>query len=271
MVKIIEGGPRSETLLGTELDELIGGYQGNDWIDARGGNDEISAGEGSDQAIGGEGNDRIFGEDGWDHLSGDNGRYKPRIVGEDNDKLNGGPGEDVLYVGDGEDTLIGGADSDTFLFQFHNPMSGVDPRYAGSKPDISTIVDFDRTEDKFAFDAVGLDNDGFGANFINNASVQSGSPVSSFYSGAASGANGEHVVVITDEPFTSASAAASAISGEAPGDIIVYHYNDGINRMANLAYVTSENHAEEFVHLSGIHSLADLAGMGLTAPDFSFV
>ncbi|GLS36301.1 hypothetical protein GCM10010869_18900 [Mesorhizobium tianshanense] len=270
MAKIIEGGPRSETLLGTEIEDWMAGYEGNDWLDGRGGNDEISAGEGSDQAIGGEGNDRIFGDGGMDHLSGDNGRYEPRIVGEDNDRLDGGPGEDVLYVGDGADTLIGGADNDTFLFQFHNPMSGSDPRY-GSESDISTIVDFNRTEDKFAFDAVGLDNDGFGANFVNNASVQSGSPVSSFYSGAASGANGEHVVVITDQPFTSASAAASAISGEAAGDIIVYHYNDGINRIANLAYVTSENNAHEFVHLSGVNTLADLANLGLTASDFTFV
>jgi hypothetical protein len=155
-----------------------------------------------------------------------------------------------------------------------NPMPGLEPRFL--TPDITTIVDFDPKEDTFAFDAVGLYNDGFGANFINNASVQPGYPVSSFYSGAASGANGEHVVVITDQPFTSASAAASAISGETAGDIIVYHYNDGITRVTNLAYVTSDDHAHEFAHVSfanqsGLFNLADLAGAGLTAADFTFV
>lgn len=266
MVKIIEGGPDSETLLGTELEDWMEGYQGSDWIDGRAGNDEISAGQGSDRAIGGEGNDRIFGGDGWDDLSGDNGRFKPRISGEDNDKLNGGPGQDALYVGDGKDSLTGGTDNDTFVFQFHNPAPGVDPR-VGSEPDITTITDFDPTEDKFAFDAVGLDNDGFGANFLNNASIQSGSPVSSFYSGAASGANGEHVVVITGEFFNSASEAASAISGEHAGDIIVYQssYTD---RVANLAYVTADDNAHEFAHLGGVVTVADL---GLTASDFTFV
>ncbi|MER9631265.1 calcium-binding protein [Mesorhizobium sp. M0296] len=263
MAKIIEGGPGAETLIGTELDDWMEGFQGGDWIDGRGGNDEISGGPDSDRLIGGKGNDRIFGGDGWDDLSGDNGRFNPRVSGEDNDRLSGGPGQDVLYVGDGQDTLTGGTDSDTFVFQFHNPVPGV----VGSKSDITTITDFNPTEDRFAFDAVGLYNDGFGANFVNNASIQSGYPVSSFYSGAASGANGEHVVVITGESFNSASEAASAISGEHAGDIIVYQssYSD---RVATLAYVTAENNGHEFAHLGGVVTVADL---GLTASDFTFV
>lgn len=266
MANIIEGGPGAETLLGTEREDWMEGFQGGDWIDGRAGNDEISAGQGSDRAIGGEGNDRIFGGDGWDDLSGDNGRFNARISGDDNDRLSGGPGQDVLYVGDGQDTLTGGTDNDTFVFQFHNPVPGVDPS-VGSKPDITTITDFNPAEDKFAFDAVGLYNDGFGANFVNNASIQSGYPVSSFYSGAASGANGEHVVVITGESFNSASEAASAISGEHAGDIIVYQssYTD---RVATLAYVTAEDNGHEFAHLGGVATVADL---GLTASDFTFV
>ncbi|MCS0463640.1 hypothetical protein [Rhizobium favelukesii] len=43
---------------------------------------------------------------------------KPRTVGEDNDKLYGGPGDDVLYAGDGRDYLTGVADHDTFVFAF---------------------------------------------------------------------------------------------------------------------------------------------------------
>jgi hypothetical protein len=47
--------------------------------------------------------------------------------------------------------------------------------------------------------------------------------VSSFYSGPSAGAKGEHVVVITDDSFETASDAARKISGEAVGDIIVYY------------------------------------------------
>ncbi|MER9307638.1 calcium-binding protein [Mesorhizobium sp. M0496] len=263
MSRIIEGGRRPEPLIGTELGDWMEGSQYNDWIDGRGGDDKILGGNGNDRANGGEGNDDIFGGDGSDRLSGDNSRVHPRISGEDNDRLNGGPGEDDLYVGDGQDTLTGGTDSDTFVFQFHNPVPGV----VGSKSDITTITDFNPAEDTFAFDAVGLYNDGFGANFVNNASLQSGSPVSSFYSGAASGANGEHVVVITGESFNSPNEAARAISGEHAGDIIVYQssYTD---RVATLAYVTAEGSAHEFAHLGGVVTVADL---GLTASDFTFV
>ncbi|WP_342354148.1 hypothetical protein [Rhizobium grahamii] len=131
------------------------------------------------------------------------------------------------------------------------------------------ILDFDPAHDTFAFDAAGLYNDGFGANFINNGSVQSGYPVDTFYSGKASGANGEHVVVITDRSFANGSTAASAISGETVGDIIVYH--DSKTNTADLAYVTSANHVDVFAHLSGIHSVSDLTNIHLTASDFTFV
>ncbi|OBP75064.1 hemolysin expression modulating protein, partial [Mesorhizobium loti] len=213
---------------------------------------------------------------------GDNGRYKPRIVGEDNDFIDGGPNDDYIYVGDGKDYLTGGADKDTFVFQFYDPIPGWDGSapweqkpWLGSGPDvpmfsvdITTIEDFDPKEDTFAFDAVGLLKDGFGANFINQSSLESGNAVSSFFSGAASAAHGEHAVVITDEAFTSAADAAKAISGETVGDIIVYCSDDGIT---SLAYVTAENQARDFTHLGGVDSLADLANLGLTASDFTFV
>ncbi|ASY73959.1 calcium-binding protein [Sinorhizobium fredii] len=263
----IQGGPSDNSLFGTNGDDLIWDLDGNDWIDGRAGNDNISAGGGSDRVFGGADNDQIFGEEGNDYLYGDNGRDKPRVTDEDNDKLYGGPGDDTLFAGDGRDSLTGGDGHDTFVFQFHNPIPGVDPAY-GPDPDNTTILDFDPAEDTLAFDAVGLYNDGFSANFVDNSAVRSGSPVSSFYSGAASGANGEHVVVIT-ESYLNGSDAARDISGEHAGDIMVY-YNPG-TQSAHLAYVTSENHAEDFAHLGGIHSRADLAGLGLTAWDFTFV
>ncbi|MBP1885061.1 calcium-binding protein [Sinorhizobium mexicanum] len=275
MEKFFRGNDGADTLFGSNGDDVIIDFAGNDWIDSRAGTDRAFGGAGNDRVLGGAGNDQVYGEEGSDYLSGDNGRDKPRVAGEDNDYLSGGAGDDVLFVGDGRDWLKGGEGGDMFVFQFHNPargshnpMPGVFPKQ-GPDPDISTILDFDPAQDTFAFDAAGLYNDGFGANFINHASVQSGYPVDTFYSGAASGAKGEHVVVITDQSFASGSAAARAISGEAVGDIIVYH--DFKTHTANLAYVTSANSVDELIHLSDVHSVGNLANLHLTASDFTFV
>ncbi|WP_245278384.1 hypothetical protein [Ensifer aridi] len=150
------------------------------------------------------------------------------------------------------------------MFQSHNPV-----RDSAGWPDpgYTDILDFDPTEDTFAFDAVGYYSDGTSANFINHASSRPGHPVDTFHSGAASDANGEDVVVVTDKSFHSGDGAANAIAGETTGDIIVYH--DDLTKSAVLAYVTSENHADEFAHLGSVHSLADLAGsarVGGTSP-----
>ncbi|MBP2238937.1 hypothetical protein J2Z31_005478 [Sinorhizobium kostiense] len=262
---LIRGGPSDNSLLGSGGDDLLVDPTGNDWVDGARGNDSISAGEGNDRVFGGEGNDHVFGDAGNDYLSGDNGRERPRVGGQDNDKLYGGPGDDVLFASDGRDHLTGGDGQDTFVFQFHDPVPGVDPSY-GPNPDNTTIVDFDPTQDTFAFDAAGYYSDGSSANFVSHASSRSG--VDTFYSGAASGANGEHVVVITDS-YLNGSDVARDISGEHAGDIMVY-YNPG-TQSAHLAYVTSENHAEDFAHIGGIHSQADLAALGLSAWDFTFV
>ncbi|WP_181147653.1 hypothetical protein [Ensifer aridi] len=63
--------------------------------------------------------------------------------------------------------------------------------------------------------------------------------------------------------------AAHAIGGETTGDIIVYH--DDLTKSAVLAYVTSENNADDFARLGSVHSVADLAAFGLSALDFTFV
>ncbi|MDK1378128.1 MULTISPECIES: calcium-binding protein [unclassified Sinorhizobium] len=270
MEKTIHGGQGSNSLFGSNGDDMIVDPTGNDWIDGRFGNDSISAGEGNDRVFGGVGNDHVFGDEGNDYLYGDMGRDNPRILGAailgaDNDKLYGGPGDDALFAGDGRDSLTGGAGHDTFVFQFHNPSSGVDKNF-GPNPDHTTIVDFDPAQDTFAFDAVGLGSDGHDANFVNHAAR--GNQVDTFYSGPADGAHGEHVVVITDRSFADGSAAAKAISGEAAGDIIAYF--DYSSMTADLGYVTSENHVDDFVHLGNVQSLLHLAGLGLTASDFMF-
>ncbi|WFU07223.1 calcium-binding protein (plasmid) [Rhizobium sp. CB3171] len=270
MEKTILGGPGSNSLFGSNGDDIIVDPTGNDWIDGGYGNDSISAGEGNDRVFGGVGNDHVFGDEGNDYLYGDTGLDNPRILGAvilgaDNDKLYGGPGDDALFAGDGRDFLIGGAGHDTFVFQFHNPQPGVDQNY-GPGSDHTSIVDFDPAQDTFTFDAVGLGSDGHDANFVNHSAP--GNQVDTFYSGPANGSHGEHVVVITDHGFSDGSAAARDISGEAAGDIVAYfNYN---TMTAELGYVTSDNHVDDFAHLANVQSLLHLAGLGLTASDFLF-
>ncbi|MDK1493000.1 hypothetical protein QN219_23605 [Sinorhizobium sp. 7-81] len=79
-----------------------------------------------------------------------------------------------------------------------------------------------------------------------------------FYSGPANGANGERAVVITDHSFADGSAAARSISGEAAGDITM---------TAELGYVTSDNHVDDFAHLGNAHSLL-LGRLGLDRVGF---
>ncbi|WOS66957.1 MULTISPECIES: calcium-binding protein [Sinorhizobium] len=170
MENTIRGGQGSNSLFGSNGDDVILDPTGNDWIDGGTGSDAISAGEGNDRVFGGVGNDHVFGDEGNDYLYGDNGRDKPRILaatilGADNDKLYGG---DALFAGDGRDSLTGGAGHDTFVFQFHNPVAGLDPDY-GPKSDHTSIVDVDPAQDTFTFDAVGLGSDGLEANFVNHA------------------------------------------------------------------------------------------------------
>ncbi|MET3523976.1 calcium-binding protein [Mesorhizobium abyssinicae] len=263
---LIRGGSSDNSLRGSDGDDIMIDPTGNDWINGGHGNDHIGAGEGNDRVFGDEGNDSLFGEGGNDYLYGDSGHDRPRGAGQDNDKLYGGPGDDVLFASDGRDQLTGGDGHDTFVFQSHNPVP--DPT-SSSEPGYANILDFDPTQDTFAFDAVGYYSDGVSASFVNHASSRSGHPVDTFYSGAAADAHGEDVVVVTDKSFYSGDGAANAIANETAGDIIVYH--DGLTKSAILAYVTSENHADEFARLGTVHSVSDLAALGLSAWDFAFV
>jgi Ca2+-binding RTX toxin-like protein len=118
-------GPRADTLVGTDKDDMI--YAGllGDLVRGGGGNDFIEAGQGDDVVYGGAGDDRVFGgsdfervetnelrgEDGHDLIMGGNGI--DFLVGDaGNDTLKGGERDDVLYGGDGNDSFVGGTGDD---------------------------------------------------------------------------------------------------------------------------------------------------------------
>src|SRR5262245_22059466 len=77
----------ADTMTGTALGDVLGGFDGDDSMS------------------GGAGNDLLFGLDHWDTLDGGSG----------NDNLLGGDGNDSLIGGAGNDTLAGEAGSNTLV------------------------------------------------------------------------------------------------------------------------------------------------------------
>ncbi|TCA84526.1 calcium-binding protein [Rhizobium leguminosarum] len=276
---MFKGTDNSPFIYGSDDNNIIDGSNFNDWIKAGGGDDliraldghdRIEAGRGHDIVRAGDGSDTIFGDDDDDLLFSDT-TYAPRVIphsGESDDRLDGGPGRDTLVAGDGADLLHGGEDGDAFVFRFHDPMVGTTHCY-------TTVMDFEPKQDRFVLDAGDFGKgDLFGANFVNHSKGFPGEFVDTFYNGEAANAHGEHVVVITDRGFTSSSAAATAIHGEARGDIIVYYDEktlgqDGKTHGATLAYVDSANHAHAFAHVDNLHDMSDLTS--LTAENFGFI
>jgi len=89
----IFGTPAADTIVGTEVADLIFAFAGDDMI---------FGGKGNDCIIGVDGDELIFGNAGGDHLVG----------GEGNDILKGFSGDDKLTGGTGTDILDGGDDYD---------------------------------------------------------------------------------------------------------------------------------------------------------------
>lgn len=130
MANVILGTIDIDELFGTELDDDIRAFAGDDVIvDDEGGNDSIDGGDGldvieagtgddfvlagldDDTVYGEEGNDEIYGGDGLDLLFGGDGNDV--VYGEEgDDSIDGEVGDDVLLGDAGADTIIGGFGSD---------------------------------------------------------------------------------------------------------------------------------------------------------------
>jgi uncharacterized repeat protein (TIGR01451 family) len=101
----ITGTNQSDTLNGTQADDIICGGNGRDTINGRGGNDVIFGQNGKDVLNGNEGNDSIMGGNGKDEITG----------GAGIDAMRGGNAVDVLNARDGApgDSIDGGLGQDT--------------------------------------------------------------------------------------------------------------------------------------------------------------
>ena len=118
----------SETITGTNYDDVI--Y-------ANGGDDTVNAGSGNDTIYGGTGNDTLNGQNGNDTLIG----------GIGNDTLNGGAGDDayVYNLGDGYDIITDSSGNDKI--KFGEGISFADLKFAnGDNNSLLIFLSDDKTE-----------------------------------------------------------------------------------------------------------------------------
>ena len=103
---------KTKSLVGTQDDDVIYGYDGDSILKGGGGNDSLIGGKGNDIIEGDEGDDWLFGNHGNDTLTGGSG----------NDILKGSDGDDIYIFnkGDGNDTIYDENGKDTIKFNDFN-------------------------------------------------------------------------------------------------------------------------------------------------------
>jgi serralysin len=216
----------------------------------------INGTHGNDTLTGTCGNDLIYGFAGNDVLQGLGG--KDVLFGGDGaDSVNGGSGNDFIDGGLGVDTLTGGSGADSFNFSdpfFPNGLSAATPAPNGigviNQPDV--ITDYQIGKDKFVFETGQLGFD-------------PGEPID-FQSGISSQLSGDSNVIVLEDPFPNAAAAAQAIANNdaitSDSGIFVYYNStlgftrvvysndlgDGgpISVVANLTNLTDPNSPSNF-------------------------
>ena len=198
------------------------GKAGNDRFSGDGGNDLVMGGDGLDVLAGGNGIDILIGDLGDDQLDGGNGSDS-LSGGIGIDALVGGSGNDQLVGGDGVDTLTGGLDRDQFIFS-GNVFANGTPALAGQtgikvlgQPDI--ITDYTLGEDQFVLDKLDLGID----NIV-------------FQKGAAAQIAGDGNVIVLQDAFVAAGAAARAIANNnniqsKEGVFVYFNTTLGLNRV----------------------------------------
>ncbi|MGJ3245093.1 MAG: tandem-95 repeat protein [Elainellaceae cyanobacterium] len=140
---LINGGSSGDTLLGDEGDDTLNGGSGNDLIDGGSGNDVLNGGSGNDRMWGRDGNDILEGGRGNDRMWGGNG----------NDILNGSEGRDRLYGEAGKDIIRGSRGNDFIVGGFgKDELTGGQGRdkfvYQSVKDFKDIITDFEIIKDR---------------------------------------------------------------------------------------------------------------------------
>jgi Ca2+-binding RTX toxin-like protein len=95
----------NDKFTGSNFNDLLRAYDGDDRLLGRGGNDSLFGGSGNDTIEGGDGTSYLRGEDGDDSIVG----------GADFDDLHGNAGDDTVLGGGGADWVVGGQGNDRLL------------------------------------------------------------------------------------------------------------------------------------------------------------
>jgi Ca2+-binding RTX toxin-like protein len=110
--KLVEGTSGADFILGAQnVDNLMRGGQGGDYIWANRGDDTINGGAGADTIDGFFGNDVIYGQYGKDIING-NKSHDLIYGGPGNDTISGGLDNDTIHGGIGWDLVFGGSEHD---------------------------------------------------------------------------------------------------------------------------------------------------------------
>jgi serralysin len=223
--------------------KIFNGTPGDDSIFGSQGDDILAGNAGNDTLRGGRGNDILNGEDG-------------------NDLVRGGSGDDFLTGGAGIDTLTGGRGQDTFFFS-DSPFPGGIPSPGANgigvlnQPDI--LTDFRIGEDKLLFDGgqLGLESEGL-----------------NFQKGISSQLSGNYNLLILEDGFANAGAAAKAIAdnNEITSDRGVFVYFNttlGISRVVFSNDLSDGGAISVLANLTNQTNLANQANF--SAEDFDTV
>ncbi|BDA67764.1 hypothetical protein CAL7716_019300 [Calothrix sp. PCC 7716] len=186
------------------------------------------------------GNDFLFAASGNDSVFGDNG----------NDLISGGAGDDFLDGGSGVDRLIGGTGNDIFFFS-DDPFVGS----TANPPDV--LTDFQIGQDRLFFSSDKLG--------INNLSFQTG------ISGQLSG---DSNLIVLQDGFANAGAAAQAIADNnaitADAGLFVY-FNTTLG-FSRVVFSTDLSDRGQFSVLGNLINQTDVANQTqFTANEFVLV
>ncbi|MEO1132938.1 MAG: calcium-binding protein, partial [Cyanobacteria bacterium J06639_1] len=134
---VITGDGTSNSLGGTDGDDVIRGRRGDDRLRGLSGDDTLDGGRGRDRLFGGNGRDSLIGRADGDRLYGNDG----------NDTLLGGTGSDRLFGDEGDDVLFGGKGDDTLKGDSHPRLLGNDVYVLARGEGTDSIRDFQVGED----------------------------------------------------------------------------------------------------------------------------
>lgn len=135
----IQTSNASETILATDQNTYIQGYQGDDTLIGREGDDTLNGGKGNDTITGSQGADRVLGRSGNDLIIGDIDNSNYSNESDDKDRLFGQSGEDTIYGGRSDDYISGGGHNDIMYGNYGNDLirggGGDDTLYGGDGSD----------------------------------------------------------------------------------------------------------------------------------------